>query len=201
MVFQVAFPPAGAASEGSEVIVAGAFTNVGSTHAGRIARRRNGAWEAIGPDLPGAVLALAWANDAIYVSTEPAEPPKPRHLLLGRWDGRSWTEVATPENGLPAPREETVHSIRDLLAVGRHVIAAGSIWPVTGGRNVYVFDGARFTALGGGVDAISVNSIALAPDALWFGGQIAEVGAAEAQAPSVGIARFKLPDASDSASR
>jgi hypothetical protein len=161
-----------------------------------------------------AVLALAWAEDAVYASTE--TPPQfneaPRHfspdaapastrqsqeterMVLGRWDGTQWVELGTPENGLPAPREETVHDFRDLFTVGKYLIAVSSVWPETGGRNVFVYDGRQLKPLGGGVNAISVESAGLASDGLWFGGFITEAGSGDERIPSVGVARFAVDD-------
>lgn len=191
MVFRIAFPPAGRTDE---VIVGGAFTEIGAEAFARIARLRDGRWEPLGSGLPSAVLALAWGRDAVYASTEDRGDPVVEHLLPGRWDGTRWEEVATPENGLPRPREETVHSIRDLLALGRYVVAVGSLWPETGGRNVFIYDDRqrRMAPLGGGLNAISVDAVALGRDGLWFGGEIAEAGSGDTRMPSIGVAHFRL---------
>ncbi|MPZ17950.1 MAG: hypothetical protein GEV06_08570 [Luteitalea sp.] len=193
MVFRVAFPPGGSAREG-EVIAAGAFTQIGSDAFARIARLRGGQWEPLGSDLSAAVLALAWGEDAVYASTENPSDPSVEHLLLGRWDGTQWEEVATPDNGLPPPREETVHAIRDLLALGRYVVAVGSLWPETGGRNAFIYDDRqrRIAPLDGGLNAIGVDEVALGRDGLWFGGAIAEAGSGDTRIPSVGVAHFRL---------
>lgn len=193
LVFRVAFAPGGP----PEPIVGGAFTHIGGRGFGRIARWREGGWQPLGTGLRTGVMAVAATEDAIYASTEPPLDAGGTQILLGRWDGSQWVEVGTPGNGLPAPRERTVHTISDLLAVGRSVIAVGSIWPETGGRNVYVYDGARFSALGGGLNAISVRSVARARDGLWFTGAIAEAGPEGNLVATIGVARFSLPDANE----
>lgn len=195
MVFQIDFAPEEAGSPG-DVMVAGAFTRIGAESFERIAQWRGGRWEPLGAGLGSAVLALAWGRDGVYISMEApssTEEPDTPWFLLWHWDGSQWVELATPENGLPAPRENTVHQFRDLLAVGRYVVAAGSVWPETGGRNVFVYDGQRLAPLGGGLNAIGVSSIALANDGLWFAGEIAEAGSGDQVIPSVGIARFTAP--------
>jgi hypothetical protein len=215
MVFQIAFPPEASMSGSEEFIAAGAFTQIDGSNFARIARFREGQWEPLGTELNTAVLALAWAEDAVYASTEtPPQfneaPPRPfgpdaapaltrqsqetKRMVLGRWNGTHWTELGTAENGLPAPREETVHDFRDLLTVGKYLIAVGSVWPETGGRNVFVYDGQQLKPLRGGVNAISVESVGLANDGLWFGGFIAEAGSGDERIPSVGVARFAVDD-------
>lgn len=193
MVFRIAFPP-NAGVGAPQVLVGGAFTQIEGSPYARIARWSNGRWEALGSSVPSAVLALAWGEEAVFVSTEKPSDPNGKQLLLGRWDGSQWLEIGTPENGLPAPRENTTHGIRDLLAVGRYLFLVGSIWPESGGRNAFVYDGSRISALAGGVDAIGVDSVAIAGRKLWFGGDIAEVGAGDEQVSSVGIARFSASD-------
>jgi hypothetical protein len=58
---------------------------------------------------------------------------------------------------------------------------------------VFHFDGANFTAIGGGAAANSVDAVAFTHGALWFGGSIAEVGKGAGVLPSVGIARYAWP--------
>ena len=192
MVFRIAFRPDTSTGAAEELIVGGAFTQIDSGSFGRIARWSNGRWETLGSGLTTAVLALAWGGNGVYVSTEPSQAEGAGHTLFGRWDGSSWIELGTPENGLPAPREQTVHSIRDMVAQGNYVVAVGSLWPESGeGRNVFVYDGSRIAPLAGGLNAISVDSVVLSRNALWFGGAIAEAGSGEERVPSVGIARFQ----------
>jgi trimeric autotransporter adhesin len=192
MVFRIAFPPEGSSAGEDEMIVAGAFTQIGSGSFARIARWQSGAWQPLGAGFNTGVSALAWAQDAIYVSNEYVNTPGTQRFILARWDGGQWIEVARPENGMPPPAGRSVHQVRDLLALGTNVIAVGSLIPEGGGgRHVYVYDGTRLAPLDGGVGAISVDSVTLAADGLWFAGMIAEAGLADARTPSIGIAHFR----------
>jgi hypothetical protein len=192
MVFRIAFPPV--ASGDDEMLVAGAFTQIGSGSFARIARWRGGSWQPLGVGFNTGVTALAWAEDAIYAANESVSNPAIQRFVLARWDGGQWVELATPESGVPPPQGESVHQFRDLLALGRNLIAAGSINPETGGRHVFVFDGMRLAPLAGGIGAIAVDRVALGGDGLWFTGLIAEAGSGDERTPSIGIAHFGLKD-------
>ncbi|WP_394834680.1 hypothetical protein LVJ94_50110 [Pendulispora rubella] len=174
---------------GYDVIVGGIFEHVGALAADRIARWNGTTWSALGNGTAGnAVSAIAATKDGIYVTTQKENDA---YRILSRWDGKTWIELATPENGIPKPYEGTTHTFTSLLALpDGSLIAAGYVWPETGGRNVFYFDGKKFTSVGGGAAAISVDSIALGADAVYFAGSIAEVGEGAKLRASVGVARI-----------
>ncbi|HEY0839183.1 MAG TPA: hypothetical protein VGD74_03255, partial [Vulgatibacter sp.] len=185
-VFRIAVEPTedGAATR---AVASGFFEHLGTKSAAGIAHFDGKSWEAL-PGLGSTVMALAYAEHGIYASTTlEGDEARP---ILAHWDGGAWTDLGTPANGLPAPLEGTVHTFTSLLARGDLLIASGYVWPESGGRNVFVWDGSRFTSVGGGLAAISVDSIALAGDGLWFSGTIAEAGLSGQRIPTVGIARF-----------
>lgn len=174
------------ASEPVEAVVGGYFTKVDGVQAGGVARWNGTSWETLGGGLVGSVLAVAYAEDGtIYAST--ADDGSPDRMILARWDGAQWTDVATPE---PGP-VEAGYAFSSLVARSGYVVAAGFAWPNSGQRNVFVWDGSNFTSLRGGATAISVDAAVLAKDGLWFGGTIAEAGPPEMRLSSVGIAHLK----------
>jgi hypothetical protein len=190
-VFRIAFAPGT-----NDLVVGGSFVHAGTVEVNGVARFDGTTWSGYGTGLETPqetpVSALAVTEDAVYVSTHSGGA---NHVVLARWDGTSWEELGTEARGLAAhlgAAEGGEHQFYRLWADGDRVIAAGSAYPTTGGRNVYLFDGERFTALGGGVGAISVESFAASPDALWFGGTVTTTGDGDTLAPSVGIARFAL---------
>lgn len=185
-VAALAFRPRQGGGDPIEAVVGGYFTQVEGQPAGGVARWNGSAWETLGAGFPGGVLAVAYAEDgSIYASTP--DDGTPDRIILGRWDGQAWHEVATPEPG-PTPAG---YAFSSLLARGEFVIAAGFAWPGSDERNVFVYDGATFRSLRGGATAISVEGVALARDGLWFAGTIAEVGAPPERAPSIGIAHLR----------
>jgi hypothetical protein len=186
IVFRMAFEPTSAG--GRRMAVGGAFQHIQSGSYSRVAAWQNGSWEPLGTGFGSAVLGLAWGEEAIYASTEPAA--EGAQVVLGKWDSGRWLELATPSNGVPPPVPGTTYWIRDIVAIGKNAVGVGSLWPQTGGRNVFLYDGKRIQPLGGGLDAIYVGSVAKAGDGLWFGGQIAEAGNGESRVPSVGVAHW-----------
>ena len=186
--FRLAFA-AHASDSGYDVIVGGVFEHVGALAANRIARWNGSTWSALGEGTAGnAVSAIAVTKDGIYVATQKENSA---YRILARWDGQTWTELATPENGIPKPFSETTHTFQALLALpDGSLFASGYVWPETGGRNVFYFDGKKFTSVGGGAAAIEVNAVALGGDAVYFAGSIAEVGEGPKLRASVGVARI-----------
>lgn len=185
-VGSIAFQPRKSDADPIRAVVGGYFTTVDDKPAKGVAHWNGSSWEALGDGFAGGVLAVAYAADgSIYAST-PDDGTMDR-MILGRWDGSAWHEVATPE---PGPTEAG-YAFNALLARGSYVVAAGFAWPGSDERNVFVYDGTSFQSLRGGATAISVDTMALAGSGLWLGGSIAEVGPPAARIPSVGIARLR----------
>jgi len=180
-------------------VVAGEFTHVGELPARRIAHWNGTAFEALGDGLSTSVITATYGPAGIYASTNhemgPGGVPVADRLMLGHWNGTAWVELATPANGMPPPLGEEqggVHSFRKLVAVGNTVVAVGTIAPADGGpTHAYVFNGERFLPIGGGINALTADAIALTPDGIWLGGNIAEAGRGESLIPSVGIAHLR----------
>lgn len=181
----LAFRPT-AADAPAQAVVGGYFTEFEGMAGGGIARWNGDSWQPLGEGIAGSVLAVAYAEDGtIYAST--ADDGTPDRMILARWDGAAWEDVATPEPG-PVPAGYAFYS---LLARGNYVVASGFAWPNSGQRNVFVYDGQTFESLRGGVTAIHVESSVLARSGLWFGGTIAEAGPPEARISSVGVAHLE----------
>ena len=89
---------------------------------------------------------------------------------------------------------ESTHTFTALREIGSQLLAVGYVWPETGGRNAFIYDGERFTSIGGGIAAISVDAVVPDATGIWFGGSIAEVGSGDAVIPSVGIAHLRWPE-------
>lgn len=170
------------------MVVAGAFSRVGSVDAERIAHWDGASWHAMGSGLSTQALALAYIDDRIFVSTQ--YEGEDGYMILGEWDGKAWREIATPAKGIAAPFEGTVHTFTRLLDHDGLLFATGYVWPETGERNAFVYDGERFRPIQGGAAAISVNAVAVSPGGLWLGGTIANVGGGDGSIPSVGVARL-----------
>lgn len=188
-VLEVAFGPR--RENGTfEMVVGGAFTALDGAPLRRVARREGERFEPVGEGLASACSALAVGADGIYAGT--FDEGTSGRIVLGRFDGTAWRELATPERGLGPFLAETSPTFTTLSVHGDAILATGYVWPAAGGRNAYVLRGDRFTALAGGVQAITVDGAAVTADAIWLAGTIAEVGDDATLAPSVGIARLDL---------
>ncbi|NTX60007.1 hypothetical protein HUA74_04980 [Myxococcus sp. CA051A] len=180
-------------------VAAGEFTHVGTLAARRIVHWNGTAFEPLGEGLSTSVITVAYGERGIFASTNmelgPEGLPVPDRITLGHWDGTAWVELATAENGLPPPMNESrggVHSFRKLVPSGSDLVAVGTIIPEGGGpTHAYVFNGERLLPIGGGVNAISVDAVALTPDGIWLGGFIAEAGRDARRIPSVGVAHLR----------
>ncbi|MGH8445987.1 MAG: hypothetical protein ACREVL_12010, partial [Solimonas sp.] len=174
-------------------VIGGDFTRIGQRNYARIAEWDGEGWQALGGGLTTLPEAIEFGAGSIFAATRSVVMTR---TILGEWDGTAWTELGNSAHGLPdaagTSTGTTVHTFYALREVGRQLIAAGAVWPESGGRNVFVYDYAtrRFSAIGGGASATTVSGLAVTRDGLWFGGSIAEVGSDDALMPSVGIARY-----------
>ncbi|WP_338870105.1 hypothetical protein [Myxococcus stipitatus] len=198
-VIALALRPENQDPERPAFVAAGAFTKVGDLSARNIVHWNGTDFEPLGNGLSTSVIDVAYGASGIYVSTNqemgPDGQPIPGRLTLGRWNGTTWVELATPENGLPPPMGEDqggTHSFRKLVPSGKELVAVGTLLPNDGGpTHAYVYDGARLHPIGGGVNAIGVAAAALTPEGIWLGGFIAEAKHNQRVIPSVGVAHFR----------
>jgi hypothetical protein len=169
-----------------DIVVGGTFTAVGAVAAPKLARWDGSAWRGLGA-APGYVTAVAHDGDRVLISTGDEGSGA---LLLGRWDGTTWTDLATPASGITPHRHFNLNAIR---IVGDAVVGVGAVTLDDGsGRGAVVYRDGAFTALGGGVNAITVSDLAMTRDSVWIAGLIAEAGAGAATISSVGVARYQL---------
>ena len=173
-----------------EYAVIGYFMNVGGLQVNRIARWDGTEWKAFGDGMISTPMAVEFGKESIYVATQfEGDDSRP---TLGRWDGTKWEELATPENGLPKAQGESIHNFLDLREIDGKLLAVGYVWPETGGRNAYLYDGDEFTAIGDGVNATAVESVTVDRNGIWFTGSIADMGMGEARISSSGIAHYRF---------
>ncbi|GHG74497.1 hypothetical protein [Comamonas sp. JC664] len=196
-VYALALRPENDDPDRPAFVVTGEFMHVGELPARRIAHWTGSAFEALGEGLSTSPITAAYGAHGIYASTNEETTldgsPVPGRLALGHWNGTAWRELATPDNGMPSPMHEGgVHSFRKLMPVGNDLVVVGTLIPEDGApTHAYVFHGERFVAVGGGINALSAEAIALTPDGIWLGGDIAEAGRGESLIPSVGVAHFR----------
>lgn len=172
--------------DGSDVLAAGMFAHVGETEAARIARYVDGEWQALGEGLVGQPLAIARDTDTVYASTYDDGQGA---FLLGGFDGKYWSERAGGRSGLAV---EDFYSFNQILPAQGGLLLVGTAELQNGsGRGALLFKDGKLQPIGGGgVHAIGVSGVAVAKDALWVGGIIAEASSGDDLVSSVGVARL-----------
>ncbi|MCB9590783.1 MAG: hypothetical protein H6718_35575 [Polyangiaceae bacterium] len=176
-------------ADNGDVIVAGAFTHIGSLEANRVARYHEGAWSALGDGMPGQVLALAVSGDTVYASCYDEGNGA---YLLGAFDGSTWQELATSGSNLTPDPAFSFNDIRPVPGGGILLAGSADLDDKSGFGLLYYKDG-QFRAVGGGLGAISVNTVSLGNQSLWIGGTIYAGGSVTSSVPSVGLAHLELP--------
>lgn len=175
------------AAGSSDIIVGGSFTKVGTLDAARIARWNGTAWSALGTGLPGFPTAITHDGATVYVSTFDEGAGQ---LMLGKFEGGTWTELATPGANLTPMSFFNFNALR---VVGDAIVAVGTAeLDDKAGRGALVYRAGQFRPLGGGVHASGLSSIAVTSDAIWIGGTIAEAGAAGQLTSTIGVARYVI---------
>ncbi len=172
--------------DGDDVLAAGVFSHVGDAAAERIAHYVQGEWRALGKGLVGQPQAIARDEERVYASTYNDGQGA---FLLGAFDGDAWRELAGGKTGLTV---EDFYSFNQILPTASGVLLVGSAELEDGsGRGALLWkDGQLMPLGGGGVHAIGVSGVALAPDALWIAGIIAEASDGADTVSSVGVARL-----------
>ena len=171
----------------TDIVVAGAFTKVGSVDAMRIAHFDGSSWTQLG-QLPGQVLALGHDTDHTYVSTYDEGNG---YFLLGEFDGNGWVELAGADSGITPQSYFSFNSIESIE--GGLLVAGTAELDDHSGRGALVFHDGKFDSLGsGGVHAMTVGNLAVTNDSVWVSGTIAEAGHDSTTVPSVGVARYVI---------
>ncbi len=185
-IFRLDFAPTAAAGTAGELLVGGAFTQRGTQVLNRIARWNGSRWFALGSGLSSFVLAIEYGSQGIYAST--LDEGTGSRFVLGKWNGTAWTELATPQAGISNAADV---SFSTLLERGGRLIAGGSGELDDGSAGVFLYDGTRFRGLGGGLNAIFVEAVAVDKGSVWVAGGVTAVGSEGSRVPSLGVARFQ----------
>jgi hypothetical protein len=176
---------------GEALYAAGDFATAGGVPANRVARWNGSSWSPLGSGISGAnafVSALAvfddGSGDALYAGGAFSAAGGIAASSIARWNGTSWSSVGTGVSGL-APY---VYTLRVFDDGGGSALFAGGGFTIAGGllvNRIAKWNGARWSALAGGVDAGGgtyplVASLAVHDDgsgrALFVGGAFTTAG-------------------------
>jgi trimeric autotransporter adhesin len=159
-----------------DVVVGGRFASAGGVPANNIARWNGSTWSALGAGTgPGPnlsvlpVLALAQLANGDLVaagafSTAGGVPAGG----IARWDGAAWSALGS---GLVAP-PPTQLSVSDVAVRGTELIVAGTFTSAGGvpAASIAIWDGANWSPVGSGLQAVQVSRLAVLADGTLLGG-------------------------------
>ena len=156
------------------VVIGGRFTQVGGSPARNVARWDGAHWSALGSGFDGDVLSLAVYRGELIASGRFDHSGGGPLRGIARWSGAGWVPVG---GGLWL--ENTLPSIgATALAVNGNVLYAAGGFDRAGGmeaRHVASWNGAEWSALGGGLDS-EAQSLLILGDSLYVGGSFREAG-------------------------
>lgn len=180
---------------GTKLFADGGFTTAGGVAANHVGRWNGVAWTPAGlglggPSFPNTVKALAAYDDgtgaALYAAGDFAAAPGGGPAVIARWNGTVWTALpgtfSAGPFGIP---EITCLAVFD-DGSGPALYAGGTFFfpGVAGTNNIARWNGAAWSAVGGGVSGGSVSSLIVFDDgtgpALYAGGSFYTAGAVSA---------------------
>ena len=157
-------------ANGSDVVIGGSFTTIGSTTVNGIARGTHGAWQALGTGLGGLCNAIARApNGDVYAGGSFATAGGSAANNIARWNGSVWAPLGTGTNG-------PIQALR-VLADGS-LLAAGSFTNAGGvaANRIARWNGASWSPLGSGLSG-ACNALAVAANGdVYAGGAFLQAG-------------------------
>jgi len=167
-------------ARGSELFAGGDFQTAGGEAARGIARWDGRRWRALSGGVDGSVRAIAIAGSDVYVGGEFTTAGGVAAAAIARWDGRAWSPLG---RGLTGSRDAVRPAAVYALAVRGKELYVGGRFITAGGveaNGLARWDGARFTALSGGVKSGDYDGIVWAltffRGDLYVGGQFLTAG-------------------------
>ncbi len=174
------------AVSGSDLYVAGSFTQAGDQPANSIARWNGSSWSSLGTGLvPGAnsyINALAVSGGDLYVGGRFTQIGGQPANNIARWNGGTWSPLGTATvNGVA--RDGGLASVNSLAISGSDLYVGGAFTEAGGqpANRIARWDGTRWSSVGTGAAngigaGASVNAIAMMGGDLYAGGQFTQAG-------------------------
>ena len=154
---------------GPALYAGGSFFGAGTTAASNVARWDGASWSAVGlVGVDASVASLAAFDDGGGPALHAGGQFFGASTGLLRWDGTSWTVAA---GGLLPGGDVVLHAASAAFGGGLYVGGTFAILPgLPRARRIARWDGAAWTALGGGIDAISGGGSRVDAIAEWNAG-------------------------------
>ena len=164
---------------GSDLVVAGAFTEIDGVTVNRVARFDGTSWHGYGAGVNnGTILAATFYNGDLVVAGFFTNAGGTPIFSLARWDGASWVPIGAGFNGY----------VRALGVYAGELVAAGtfSMSGTTPVNQIARWNGSTWLPLGAGVNG-TVRTMRVYKGDLVVGGSFATVGGS---IQSTGVARW-----------
>lgn len=159
------------ATNGTDVYVGGAISQVGDLAVNNIARWNGSAWSAVGAGVNGPVNALAHDGATLYAGGDFSLAAGQTASNLARWDGSAWHPVGnTGAQGTDA----AVYS----LAAGGGRLFAGGFFTHAGGvsaPHIAMFANSTWSGLDDGTNS-EVYALSMDSEYLYAGGKFLQAG-------------------------
>lgn len=134
-----------------DLVVGGAFTQLGDMSANSVARWDGTEWHAMGSGLHAEVLAMEVYDGQLIAGVQPhywgvySYPPPDTTTWIARWDGSNWLDLNFPDT--------TPGDFHDFLVWNGKLVVAGMFELADGApsNHVAAWNGTSWEALGGGL--------------------------------------------------
>ena len=165
-----------------EVYVGGYFTNAGGLAASHVARWNGRVWSPLGSGVNNAVLSMAALGNDLYVGGYFDKAGNVNASGVARWNGATWSALGGGISGA----QFSIPSVSAIAVGSRGEIYVAGMFQSAGGvsaNNIAKWDGAGWSALGGGVgdpnNYSQVSALALSDSGeVYAGGYISRAGGA-----------------------
>lgn len=168
------------ATLGGFVYAGGEFTGIDGVKANRIARWNGFSWSPMGDGVNGTVRAIAVSGTDVYVGGDFTTAGGIPANYIARWNGTGWSALG---GGLAAPGY-IAPGVKAIAVSGFNVYAGGTFDSASGfsgwlsSRNIAVWNGSFWNALGTGISGVSVNAIAPNGSDVYVGGEFSTASGA-----------------------
>lgn len=139
-------------------------------------------WHALGEGLDERAFAVAVEGNRVYVGGQFTKAANKTVNGIAMWDGAQWTALGNSQTmGVAVDDRNKPEWVNTIAVDGNNVYIGGQFASVDGVRaqNLAMWDGARWSAVGGGTDA-EVEVLLFHDGTLYVGGDFTQVGALNA---------------------
>ncbi len=163
------------AQNGSDLYVAGSFSQMNGVSAKKIAKWNGSKWSALGTGLgtAGLVYSMTATGSNLYIGGNFDKAGGVTVNGVAKWNGSVWSALGTPPGF-----SDFFNNVASEMAVSGDNLYVGGTFSMVGGaaaQNIAKWDGDSWSALGSGVDG-TVYSLLVSGGDLHVGGRFTKAG-------------------------